>query len=116
MNYLKSLKNFKKFINENKDEDEEVKDWAIFAGIHIGGGAIFQEKFTGTKEQAEMEAWRLACDEYDSYLDLHGIRSIETIMEEEDVNEEEAEEIFRDERESWLDYEVEPYDDKKDYE
>ena len=52
-------------------------------------------------------AYQGACDEYESYLGLHGIRDIDEIMEEDGVDEEEAQEILIDDRESWVDYEAE---------
>lgn len=59
------------------------------------------------KETAENLAYELACDEYESYAGLHGLRDYDQIMEEEECDEVTAEEIFREERESWLDYWVE---------
>jgi len=49
-------------------------------------------------------AWQQACEDYDNYAGLHGLRSIEDIMEEEDVDEDEAEDIYNDERENALEY------------
>lgn len=55
-------------------------------------------------EEANYLAWNLACEEYESYAGNNGIRDIDIIMEEEDCSYEDAEEIFKDERESWIDY------------
>ncbi len=72
------------------------------------GGTTFQGEYEfKTKEEAEMRAWELACTEYEQYEDLHGIRSIETIMEEDETDRAEAEMIYNDERESYLDYRAE---------
>lgn len=60
------------------------------------------------EERATDEAYTAACEEYDRYDGMHGLRSVSQIMEEEDVNESDAEEIWTEERESWLDYEVRP--------
>ncbi|NPV12912.1 MAG: hypothetical protein HPY57_14165 [Ignavibacteria bacterium] len=43
---------------------------------------------------------------------MHGLRTIDEIMEEDNLDYEDAEIIYNDERESWLDYWVEPYDPK----
>ena len=55
-------------------------------------------------------AWEAACEDYESYAGLHGIRDEEQIAEEEGLDtEEDAEEIqaiYEDERESWIDYEA----------
>lgn len=80
----------------------------IYAGLGGGfGGAIYieTEDFDSENEAGE-EAWRHAIDEYDSYGGLHGLRGVIEIMEEDDVNEDEAYEIYEEERESWLDYYV----------
>ena len=63
--------------------------------------AIVQVK---SQEDAEYLAWSLACEQYESYIGLHGIRDIDTIMEEDDYSYEDALEVFKDERESWIDY------------
>ncbi len=96
-------------------DEEEISKWAIFAGLGGGfGGANFTgEVFTGTKEQAESRAYGAAQEEYDSYEGLHGLRDTQMIMDEDGVDEEEAEQIRNEEMESWLDYWVEPYDPSK---
>lgn len=98
------------------DREEEVNNkWAIFAGLGGGfGGANFTgEVFTGTKEQAENRAYGAAQEEYDSYEGLHGLRDTQMIMDEDGVDEDEAEQIRNEEMESWLDYWVEPFDPSK---
>jgi hypothetical protein len=57
-------------------------------------------------DEAITEAWVLACETFDGYAGMHGIREIEEIMEEERVSEKDAEMIYQDERESYLDYEA----------
>ena len=59
-----------------------------------------------TEDEAYKEAWRRACEEYESYEGLYGLRTIEDIMEEEECDEEEAGITYSDEMESWIDYEV----------
>jgi hypothetical protein len=102
---------------ETSDGNEEVVNnkWAIFAGLGGGfGGANFTgEVFTGTKEQAESRAYGAAQEEYDSYEGLHGLRDTQMIMDEDGVDEDEAEQIRNEEMESWLDYWVEPFDPSK---
>lgn len=55
-------------------------------------------------DDAREQAYDLACDVYDSYDGLNGLLSIDAIMMEEGVNEDEAVDIYCDERESWLEY------------
>ena len=83
--------------------------YKIFAGLSGGfGGANYIETFDCDDEEEATEiAYYHACDEYESYAGLYGLRDIEEIMNEDIVEESEAEEIYRDERESWLDYYVE---------
>lgn len=57
-------------------------------------------------EEAENEAYEQACQEYEMYEGMHGLRSAYQIMEEDGLDEDEAEEEWREERESWLDYEA----------
>ena len=92
----------------------QVKKWAIFAGL--GGGinsVCFHEFLETTKSDASQYAYQLAVEDYESYVGMYGLREISTIMEEDEVDEEEAEQIYNEERESWLSYYVEEYDVKK---
>ena len=57
-------------------------------------------------EEANMIAYEYACEEYDSYAGLHGIRDIDEIVEEDEVDLDEAEEIYHQEREDWIEYEA----------
>lgn len=59
------------------------------------------------EDAASVEAWQNACEEYDSMVGMHGLRSVEEIMEEEGFSEYDAQMTYADERESWLDYFVE---------
>ena len=78
----------------------------IYAGLGGGfGGAQLQETVEGiTLEQAETWAYELACEEYDSYAGMHGLRNINEIMEDEDCDEDTAWEYFEEDRNSWIDY------------
>ncbi len=90
----------------------ENKLYSIFAGLGGGfGGERFIETFKGTEEDAEKCAYEKACEEYDSYEGLHGLRTINDIMEEDNLDEEEAEEIYNQERESWLCYYIKEYEE-----
>ena len=92
----------------------QVKKWAIFAGLGGGFGCADFECFeTCTYEEAQSIAYEKACDSYESYVGMYGLRELSTIMEEDEVDEEEAGEIYNEEREGWLDYHVEEYDSEK---
>jgi hypothetical protein len=74
--------------------------------------AVEEEIIEATSlEQATEIAYEYACEDYESYAGLHGLRDIGDIMEEDGVNENEAEEIYLEERESWLYFDAEPYDE-----
>ena len=61
-------------------------------------------------EEAEKIAYELACEEYERYVGLYGLREIEQIMEEDEIEDyDEAELIYNEERESWLDYKAMSY-------
>ena len=102
------MKNLITFENFQDTEDSgKSKIWKIFAGLSGGfGGANFIKEFTGTKEEAEAEAYQEAKDIYDSYEGTSGLRTIEEIMEQDGLDEEEAEIEWEQEREDWLDYYV----------
>lgn len=81
--------------------------------IHYGlgggfGGAINHETLDfEDAEDAELYAWKAACEEYEQYDGMHGLQTVEEIMEEENVPELDAQEMWEEHRESWLDYRVE---------
>ncbi len=60
-------------------------------------------------ETAENEARFMAVEEYESYVGSYGLREVQDIMDEDEVEEDEAYEIYNDEMESWLDYCGEPF-------
>jgi len=88
--------------------------WVVFAGLGGGfGGATEMGIWKGSKEDAEREAYQKSIEEYDSYEGSNGLRTMEEIMEEDDLDEDDAQMTYNDERESWLDYYVELYDPEK---
>lgn len=100
------MKHLKKYEDIN---NEQKSNWKIFAGLGGGfGGATELEILEDvTREEAESYAYQLAINEYESYAGSYGRRDIDEIMEEDDVDDDEAEQIYSEERESWLDYWVE---------
>ena len=83
--------------------------YKIFYGLSGGfGGASEGEIEEFENEDIATEyAFSCACEKYDNYVGLYGLRDIQEIMEQDEVDEDEAEIIFNEERESWLDYYVE---------
>ena len=98
------------------EEFSEIRKWKIYAGLGGGfGNAKYIRTFTGPKDQAEKEAYYAAIEEYESYEGLHGLRTVDEIMEEDEIeDQDEAEQVYNDERESWLEYYVEPDDGIKE--
>lgn len=82
----------------------------IYAGL---GGSFGGATYQGTGDfssldSAEEMAYRIASDEYESYEGYHGIRGWSDIADEEGLDYEEDEdeinEMYEDEKESWMEY------------
>ena len=97
------------------DKSQELKKYRIFAGLGGGfGGAEEHGVYEcETEEQAERFAFEQACETYESHVGMHGLRTLEQIMEEDEVDYKEAEDIYDSERESWLEYHVEQVQEEK---
>ena len=66
-------------------------------------------------EAAEQWAHEAAIDDYDQYEGSQGYDNADTFLENGEAdNEEEAEQMYHDARESWLAYVAEPYVEGKD--
>jgi len=104
-----------KHIKEFKMNESVEGKWLISYGLGggFGGANNFEIIDASSEDEANSYAWEMACQDYESYVGLHGLRTQDEIMEEDDVDQETAEEIYNEERESWLDYSVEPYDSEK---
>jgi hypothetical protein len=75
-------------------------------GGGFGGMGDWEDAYAKTLEEAELEAYERACELYESYEGMYGLRTAEEIMEEDDCSEDEAIMTYEEERESWLDYDV----------
>lgn len=92
--------------------DTQLRWFKIYAGV---GGSFGGAKYIGTYQyQSEEEAGQAAYEEawnaYESYSSRIRVRSVETIMEEDGLDEEAAQEARREEVEPWLSYHVEETD------
>ena len=89
---------------------KEYKCWYGLGG-GFGGARDFEIEEFDTLEEAEECAWELACEYYENYVGLYGLRDYEQIAVDEDLDiekdEDEINEIYNEERELWLDYWVE---------
>ena len=72
----------------------------------FGGVGDWEDAYAKTLEQAETEAYERACEIYESYEGMYGLRTVEDIMTEDGCIEDEAVMTYNEERESWLDYEA----------
>jgi hypothetical protein len=100
-------------IKENKFEGLFIIGYGLAGGF--GGERNFEVIQVDTQEQAEGWAYEVCCEEYERYAGSNGLREIGEIMEEENIeDEDEAQQVFEEERESWLAYSAQPY--SKEYE
>lgn len=92
----------------------------IFAGLGGGfGGAHYQGTFEyKSKEEAEQDAYEQAVEEYQSYEGYHGIMAWEDCERElmefyypEIPTEDDIDNYYTEEIESWIDYSVEQVPD-----
>lgn len=79
----------------------------------LGGISNYFIDYFPSLEVAEDFTYDEACELYESYVGLHGLRSVQEIIKKENVEEEEAYDIFKEERESWLTYKVVEYSEEK---
>lgn len=96
----------------NSYEGYYIIGWGLSGGF--GGINNYEVIQTSSLEEAEKDAYQRALEEYESYSGMHGLRSVDDIIDEDDVDSDEAEEIYNQEREDWLDYVAKPY--SKEYE
>lgn len=98
---IKIKKLEKKIKNMNKENL-----FIIGVGLCGGFGGIhtYEVIEADSLEEAEKLAYEASCENYEQYEGLYGLRTVNDIIEEDKVNEEEAEEIYIEERESWLNY------------
>jgi len=83
-------------------------------GGGFGGANQFALEDHPSEDSAYKSAFEFACEEYEAYDGTSGLRSVLEIMQEDEIeDEEEAEFVWMEERESWLDYYAEEYDPKK---
>ena len=91
------------------------KRWYRLYYTSVGGGVVCEgpEEFS-SKNKAVNEAYRLAVEDYETFEGYHGIPDFYDIRDdkegyglEEDASEDDCWEVYREQRENWLDYWVE---------
>lgn len=101
------MKHLKKFNESTQYDGYYIIGWGLSGGF--GGAQNYEVIKANSLEEANKESYQRAIDEYEQYEGMHGLRSVDDIMEEDGVDYDEAEEIYNEEREGWLDYSAEPY-------
>lgn len=83
-----------------------MEKYKVYAGLGGSfGGADYIDTLEFENHDKAMEfAHQVACEKYEDYAGLYGLRTVEEIMEQDETDEEEAIMIYNEERESWLDY------------
>lgn len=83
--------------------------YRIFAGLGggFGGAKEVDELEFDTEDEALDYAYHQAFEIYEGYTGMYGLRGITEIMEGNECTIEDAEEIMREDADSWLDYYVE---------
>jgi len=92
----------------------EKKKYFIRFGLGggFGGANLFVIEECVNDAEAGNLAWELAASEYENYDGMYGLRSIDDIINEDDVEDDEAYDIWNEEREGWLEYTYVLYDPK----
>lgn len=100
-------------MGNSEQHDIKIENLYIIGyglGGGFGGARTFEVVYANSEEDAMQMAFDCACEEYEQYAGSNGLRCIDEIMEDEDIDDEDlAIEIYEGERESWLDYSVVNY-------
>ena len=83
-----------------------MEKYNIYAGLggSFGGASFITTEECKDETAAFKYAYDCAVEIYESYVGYHGLRTVEDIMEEDEVDESEAIEIYQEEMEDWLEY------------
>jgi hypothetical protein len=87
--------------------------WYIRYGMGGGFGDAgdWEEIQSENEEQANRVAYEAACENFSSYVGIHGVMSAADFMEDDpSLSEEEAQEMENEECESWIHYEAKWFD------
>ncbi len=105
----------KKKLMENSDKFKGLYIIGYGLGGGFGGIQDFEVIQADNLEEAENYAFESACEVYEGYVGMYGLRDISEIMEEDEIeDEEEAIQVYEEERDNWLEYSAHPY--SKEYE
>lgn len=89
---------------------DKMKTFWIRVGLAGSFGGCenndWQEVECIDRDQAYKDAWHMAVEKYQEYEGYGGLDSIDSFMEEADGDEEDAQMLYMENVESWIDYEV----------
>jgi hypothetical protein len=90
--------------------------WIIGFGLAGGFGGIrdYMVIEAESEDDAAEIAFEMACEHYEKYEGMYGLRTVDEIMEEDELDEEDAESVYSEERDNWLAYTAVAY--SKEYE
>lgn len=101
------MKHLKRFNESTQYDGYYIIGWGLSGGF--GGIRDYEVIMADSLEEADKEAYQRAIQEYEQYEGMHGLRSVDDIMEEDEVDYDEAEQIYNEEREGWIDYSSDHY-------
>lgn len=90
-----------------------MKLFNLYAGLNGGfGGPTYRGSiYAKNEDEASEWAYELACEEYDSYSGMHGLFDPQDAYDnpedyglDENPTEEDIDELWREDRESWIGY------------
>ena len=95
----------------------KIKKGLFIIGYGLSGGFGGIQNYevieAYSQDDADKQAWEMACETYESYVGMHGLRELSEIMEEDEIeDEDEAMEVYNEEREGWIDYSAEPFSEE----
>ena len=82
--------------------------YALGGGFGGTDNKEWEEIEAKDESDANDQAYQLAIEEYEGMVGMHGLRTEEEIMEEDDVDEDESKLVYDEEMDGWLDYEARP--------
>lgn len=82
--------------------------YLLYSGLGGGFGGHSPNRIIECVDESAAygDAQALAEEEYESMVGMYGLRDIDQIMEEDGLDEEQAHQVYYEERDSWIDFAV----------
>lgn len=102
-------------MNVKEINRSEAKEYNIYAGLgrSFGGAKYLYTRLYDNENDASMEAYTAASEEYESYSGYHGLLSYEEALEaamndnpgkSEEELQDYIDELFEEDKENWIEY------------